>query len=79
MTLKTRDIELRTAFRKILGEQLQKIMTEKNISAEEVAEHLDTKPKNIYRILEGRYSISVDLLSDFLDALGKHLEFVDNE
>lgn len=79
MAIKSKDLAYRDACRKLLGEQIQAIMDRKGGTVAELAERLELTEKRIDRILEGKFSISVDFLYQVLDALDVHVEFVDNE
>lgn len=79
MTMKSKDIAYRDACRKLLGEQILAIMDRKGVTVAELAERLELTEKRIDRILEGKFSISVDFLYHVLYALDVHVEFVDNE
>lgn len=53
-----------------VGQQLAAIRKEKNLTAEEMAERLGTCFQTIYKIEGGKWSVGLDILERYANALG---------
>ena len=62
--------------RERIGLRIREIMNDKNISTYKLAELTGIKQQNISRILLGKYSTGIDILSKIGDALNYRLDFV---
>jgi len=62
--------------REEIGKRIREIMQEKKISTYKLAELTDLDRANIQRIISGKHSTGIDILSKIGDALNYRLDFV---
>lgn len=59
-----------------IGMRIRLLRERKGWTVEELAEAIDVEPRNIVRIEEGKYNVSVDILSPIAKALGCRLTII---
>lgn len=60
-----------------IGAQIAAAMKEKKVTVRNLAEMTGYNIANISKIMNGRYSVGIDVLSRILDALDKKIRIVD--
>ena len=68
----------RNLHRVIAGEMIQNMRIFKRMSLETLEEKTGIRAKNLESIENGRYDVSIDILGNIADALGCHLELVED-
>lgn len=66
----------RSLYRVLVGEEIERVRREKNISLVELAEKTGFRPHSLQRIEEGRWDIDVAQLGVILDALGVEIHLI---
>ena len=68
----------RNLHRVMIGEVVSEKRKERNLSLEDLECLTNIKARNLESIENGRYDVSIDILGNIGEALGCHLEFVDD-
>ena len=61
-----------------IGGQISAIRNKKGLSIRELAEACGVSFANIYKIENGKYNVSIDILGKICDALGYHVDIKPN-
>ena len=57
-----------------IGNRISELRQEKGMSVIQLAEKCDVSPQNIYKIEDGKYNVSIDILYKVCKALGVKLK-----
>lgn len=64
--------------REYIGERIAEIRQAKGLSIRQLAEASGVNFANIYKIENGKYNVSIDILGKICDALGYHVDIKPN-
>ena len=63
--------------RDYIGKRIAEIRQAKGLSIRQLAEACGVNFANIYKIENGKYNVSIDILGKICDALGYRIDFVE--
>lgn len=63
--------------REKIGKRIAEIRQQKGLSFRQLAEMADVSFANIYKIENGKYNVSIDILGKIADALGVEIELIE--
>lgn len=65
--------------REYIGQQLAALRNKQGITTRQLADMCGVAYANISKIENGRYNVSIDILSKVCDALGARIKIIENE